>query len=72
LFINLEASYKDKSKLHVFLDTARYHYNTAVKEWLATSGRRIILTLFPAFEPNRAMVAHPAQPRDAQQIPTNL
>ena len=52
LFKNLEAVYKDKSKIHVFLDNARYHYSAAVKEWLAASGRRIILHFLPAYCPH--------------------
>ena len=52
LFTNLEAVYKEKSKIHVFLDNARYHYSVAVKEWLAASGRRIILHFLPAYCPH--------------------
>ena len=52
LFKNLEAVYKDKSKIHVFLDNARYHYSAAVKEWLAANGRRIVLHFLPAYCPH--------------------
>ena len=52
LFTNLEAVYKEKSKIHVFLDNARYHYSAAVKEWLAASGRRIVLHFLPAYCPH--------------------
>jgi transposase len=52
LFKNLEAAYKDKSKIHVFLDNARYHYSKAVKEWLTTRSKRIILHFLPAYCPH--------------------
>ena len=52
LFKNLEASYKDKRKIHIFLDNARYHYSKTVQEWLKTSGKRIILHFLPAYCPH--------------------
>jgi transposase len=52
LFKNLEAAYKNKSKIHVFLDNARYHYSKHVQEWLKTNGTRIILHFLPAYCPH--------------------
>ena len=52
LFKNLEVVYKDKSKIHVFLDNARYHYSKPVQEWLRHSAKRIILHFLPAYCPH--------------------
>jgi transposase len=56
LFKNLEAAYPNKSKIHVFLDNARYHYSAAVKEWLVASGRRIVLHFLPAYCPHLNLI----------------
>jgi hypothetical protein len=52
LFKNLEIAYKDKSKIHVFLDNARYHYSKPVQEWLRHGAKRIILHFLPAYCPH--------------------
>ena len=38
--------------IHVFLDNARYHHATLVKEWLSRPGCRIKLHFLPAYCPH--------------------
>ena len=48
LFEALERSYSTMSRIHVFLDNARYHHAKVVQGWLQQPGRRIILYFVPS------------------------
>lgn len=48
----LENRYKDKAKIHVFLDNARYHHARTVQEWLSRPDCRIKLHFLPAYCPH--------------------
>jgi len=48
----LEAKLPNVRKIHVFLDNARCHHATIVREWLARPGRRIKLHFIPAYCPH--------------------
>jgi len=52
LFEALERSHSTMSRIHVFLDNARYHHARAVQEWMKQPGRRIILHFIPAYCPH--------------------
>ena len=77
LFASLERAYSTMSRIHVFLDNARYHHARAVQDWLQQPGRRIRpalrAALLPAPESNRAPVESDARERHPQpairQIP---
>ena len=40
------------SRIHVFLDNARYHHARAVQDWLQQPGRRIVLHFVPSYCPH--------------------
>ena len=40
------------SRIHVFLDNARYHHAKAVQEWMQQPGRRIVLHFVPTYCPH--------------------
>jgi transposase len=52
LFEALERAYPNMSKVHVFLDNARYHHAKLVGHWLKQPGRRIVLHFVPAYCPH--------------------
>ena len=52
LFQKLQTVYAEKSKIHVYLDNARYHYSKPVQKWLETEGKRIVLHFLPAYCPH--------------------
>src|SRR5208337_3574720 len=52
LFASLERSYSTMSRIHVFLDNARYHHARAVQDWLQQPGRRIVLHFVPPYCPH--------------------
>jgi hypothetical protein len=77
LLETIEALYPMLVLIHVFLDDARHHHAKLVQEWLARPGCRIKLlmsspndppALFPALEPDRAVMGGHAQERHAQQM----
>ena len=49
-FRKLEAAYKEKTRVHVFCDNARYYRNRAVAEYLESS--KINLHFLPPYSPN--------------------
>ena len=52
LFASLERAYSTMSRIHVFLDNARYHHARAVQDWLQQPGRRIVLHFVPPYCPH--------------------
>ncbi len=52
LFASLERAYQTMSRIHVFLDNARYHHARAVQDWLQQPGRRIVLHFVPSYCPH--------------------
>jgi len=52
LFASLEHAYSTMSRIHVFLDNARYHHARAVQDWLQQPGRRIVLHFVPPYCPH--------------------
>ena len=52
LFASLERAYPTMSRIHVFLDNARYHHARAVQDWLQQPGRRIVLHFVPPYCPH--------------------
>ncbi len=48
LFEALERAQSTMSRIHVFLDNARYHHAKAVQEWMQQPGRRIVLHFVPS------------------------
>ncbi len=51
LFEALERANSTMSRIHVFLDNARYHHARAVRGWLQEPGRRIVLHFVPSYCP---------------------
>ena len=49
LFEALERSNSTMSRIHVFLDNARYHHAKVVQGWLQQPGRRIVLHFVPSY-----------------------
>ena len=52
LFEALERSNSTMSRIHVFLDNARYHHAKVVQGWLQQPGRRIVLHFVPSYCPH--------------------
>ena len=52
LFASLERAYSTMSRIHVFLDNARYHHARAVQDWMQQPGRRIVLHFVPPYCPH--------------------
>jgi transposase len=52
LLERLSARHADKSRIHVFLDNARYHHAKDVKAWLAQPDCRVELHFLPPYAPN--------------------
>ena len=52
LFEALERSHSTMSRIHVFLDNARYHHAKVVQGWLQQPGRRIVLHFVPSYCPH--------------------
>ncbi len=52
LFEALERAQSTMSRIHVFLDNARYHHAKAVQEWMQQPGRRIVLHFVPSYCPH--------------------
>jgi transposase len=52
LFSSLEMAFPTMTKIHVYLDNARYHHAKLVKEWLELPGRKIVLHFVPAYCPH--------------------
>jgi len=52
LFEALERANSTMSRIHVFLDNARYHHARAVTGWLQQPGRRIVLHFVPSYCPH--------------------
>jgi transposase len=52
LLLSIEALYPKMRLIHVFLDNARYHHAKLVQQWLAMSGRRIVLHFIPPYCPH--------------------
>ena len=48
----LERANSTMSRIHVFLDNARYHHARAVRGWLQQPGRRIVLHFIPSYCPH--------------------
>src|SRR5271165_6308052 len=77
LFASLERAYSTMSRIHVFLDNARYHHARAVQGLAATAREAhrpaLRAALVPAPESNRAPVESDARERHPQpairQIP---
>ena len=52
LFQKLLLTYENKTKIHIYLDNARYHYAREVQEWLKMYGKRIVLHFLPPYCPH--------------------
>jgi transposase len=52
LLKELERTYPDKHRIHVFLDNAKYHHAKILKPWLERPGCRIRLHFLPAYAPH--------------------
>ena len=52
LFQSIENTYKEKTRIHLFLDNARYHHAIMVRDWLKEPNRKIILHFFPTYCPH--------------------
>jgi transposase len=52
LFEALERSNSTMSRIHVFLDNARYHHAKVVQDWMQQPGRRIVLHFVPSYCPH--------------------
>lgn len=52
LMDNILARNRDKSRITLILDNARYHHAKLVKQWLATKGQKITLLFLPPYAPN--------------------
>lgn len=48
----IEKAHQSMTRIHVFLDNARYHHARVVREWLALAGRRVVLHFVPAYCPH--------------------
>lgn len=55
LFEKLQQRYKDKKKIYVFADNARYYYNESLREWL-TQNPKIQLIHLPTYSPNLNLI----------------
>ena len=62
LFEALERSHSTMSRIHVFLDNARYHHAKVVQGWLQQPGRRIVLHLILSPSKDRAVILSESQP----------
>ena len=72
LFEALERARSTMSRVHVFLDNARYHHAKAVQGWLQQPGRRIVLHLravhtVPHLDPIEPAVEGDPRERHPQQ-----
>ena len=56
LLSRIQRSYSDKSRIHVFLDNARYHHARLVRKWLQQPGCRIKLHFTPPYCPHLAPI----------------
>ncbi len=52
LFEALERANSTMSRIHVFLDNARYHHAKVVQDWLQRPGRPIVLHFVPPYCPH--------------------
>lgn len=52
LLMKIEAANPDKSKIHIFLDNARYHHAKVLKPWLQSPDRRVKLHFLPPYCPH--------------------
>ena len=52
LFEALEQTHSTMSRIHVFLDNARYHHAKVVQGWMQRPGRRIVLHFVPSYCPH--------------------
>jgi len=52
LFEALERAHSTMSRIHVFLDNARYHHARVVQGWMQQPGRRIVLHFVPSYCPH--------------------
>jgi len=52
LLERIEAAHPDKTRIHVYLDNARYHHARALKPWLTEKNRRVKLHFLPAYAPH--------------------
>jgi transposase len=52
LLQSIEAQYRSLTRIHVFLDNARYHHAKLVRQWLALPGCRIKLHFIPLYCPH--------------------
>ena len=52
LLDGLETLYSTTTRIHVFLDNARYHHAKIVQQWLSQPGRRIVLHFVPSYCPH--------------------
>ena len=71
LFEALERAHSTMSRIHVFLDNARYHHAKAVQGWLQQPGRAPSCTScrhLSASQPDRAAVEGDARERHPQQM----
>lgn len=72
LFTAMEALYPTLTLIHLFLDNARYHHATLVRQWLARPSCRhqapFHSDLLPASEPHRAPLGTDAQEHYAQSM----
>lgn len=55
LFEKLQQRYKDKDKIYVFADNARYYYNESLRQWLSENPRIQLLHL-PTYSPNLNLI----------------
>jgi transposase len=56
LLSEVQSRYPDKSRIHVFLDNARYHRARLVQDWLKQPGCRIKLHFIPPYCPHLAPI----------------
>ena len=52
LLTSIENAYLTMRRIHVFLDTARYHHARAVQDWMSRLGRRVVLHFIPSYCPH--------------------
>ena len=48
----VESAHHRERLIHVFVDNAKYHKASIVKEWLAAAGRKCVLRFFPKYCPH--------------------
>lgn len=56
LFDAIQEHYKDKTKIHLVVDNARYYKNKLLQEYLAKPGCRITLHFLPPYSPNLNLI----------------